>query len=418
MTNQSDILKWIWLSELCNYSPTVINHCLTVLGMNPVEMYDSGINIFKDAGCAGKRFSRSLEKANKTLEAAIKSGLEIITCADDEYPDRLRHIYCPPLMLFVKGTLPDLDNLLPITMVGSREVSLGGKISARKIALEIARAGAIVISGLALGTDVQTHIGALIAGQKTVAVLAGGADVIYPKRNKVIYDLISETSAIISEMPPGTKNMPHLFRQRNRIISGLSVGTVIVEGSVNTGTSLTANWAIEQNKDIFAVPTSPSVKNSNLTFELLKDGATPVVKGSDIISFYQENSTYMEYLELGKQLIDRNLSKEAEKLFPKIDTYPSLMEQKIKKSVKSIVIPKREKKNREPKTTTLPETYKNVSGIDADILKCLYDEGGEAHIDKIILSCNSNSNNLNAHLLSLEMRHLVELLPGKVYRLI
>ncbi len=213
--------------------------------------------------------------------------MEIIEIGIDSanYPERLRNIHEPPKKLFVRGVLPP-DDAVAVAIVGSRKCTQYGKQVAYDLARELAGMGVTIVSGMALGIDGEAHKGALDAGGITVAVLGTGVDEksIYPHTHQSLATrIIKEGGAVISEFEPGTPALPHHFPQRNRIISALSLGVVIVEASEKSGSLITANFALEQGKDVFAVPGPIYSANSTGTNRLIQQGAKLTLNARDIL---------------------------------------------------------------------------------------------------------------------------------------
>ncbi len=208
--------------------------------------------------------------------------IKVIGINEDAYPEKLRNIYAPPQRLYAVGNLEALKDK-SIAIVGCRECSKYGMDNAMKFGYELAKKGVCIISGLARGIDTYAHWGAIKAYGKTIAVLGCGLDVIYPKENLVLYKEILRTGGlIISEYPLGTKPERHHFPARNRIISGLSNGVLVIEAKKRSGTLITVNHALEQGKDVYALPGNISSSNSYGTNELIKEGAIPVTHVKDI----------------------------------------------------------------------------------------------------------------------------------------
>ncbi|GAB4337504.1 MAG: DNA-processing protein DprA [Candidatus Abyssubacteria bacterium] len=224
--------------------------------------------------------------AKKELENALRiidqHGIHLITYNSPDYPERLRTIHDPPPLLYVKGTIcPEDTN--SISIVGSRRATHYGKMTAAKLAADLARMGITVISGLAYGVDAAAHRGALEAGGRTVAVLGCGVDVIYPRANLRLFEHIPGAGALISELPMGTQPDPGFFPMRNRIVSGLSLGTLVVEAPRKSGALITARLALEQGREVFAVPGNIFSPYSEGCHSLIKDGAKLVENVYDII---------------------------------------------------------------------------------------------------------------------------------------
>lgn len=219
-------------------------------------------------------------EVNGILEASHKKKIKILTMSDDEYPEMLKYISDPPLVLYVRGTIPKSNS---VAIVGSRKASGYGIETANKMAYDLALADISIVSGMARGIDTAAHAGALEAGGETVAVLGCGADVPYPPENRNLMERIIDSGAVISEFPPGTPPSPMNFPGRNRIISGMSIGTLIVEAGMKSGSLITANYALEQGRDVFAIPGNINNYNSMGTNRLIKEGAKIVLSVDDIL---------------------------------------------------------------------------------------------------------------------------------------
>ncbi|MBU0479638.1 MAG: DNA-processing protein DprA [Proteobacteria bacterium] len=222
-------------------------------------------------------------KARKEYEQARKSGVAILCWDDPGYPAMLREIPGPPALIYVRGSAASLSGPA-ISIVGSRAASSYGTRAAEDLAGQLARLGYTIVSGLALGIDTAAHRGALQAGGKTIAVLGCGVDIVYPRQNLKLYGDIQGNGAVISEYPFGTKPESFRFPGRNRIISGLSRGVVIVEAARRSGSLITANYALEQGREVFAVPGRVDSPKSEGTHRLLQDGAKLVLNADDIVN--------------------------------------------------------------------------------------------------------------------------------------
>lgn len=223
-----------------------------------------------------------LQKVDSQLSKLKQYNAKLITIWDDEYPENLRNIYNPPVLLFVKGELLTRDTG-SIAIVGSRTVSEYGRIAAERIAGDLAAQGITIVSGMASGIDSIAHWGALKAGGRTLAVLGCGIDIVYPAENNSLYKEIIKNGAVISEFEFGTKPWPGNFPARNRIISGISLGTVVVEAGKKSGALITAAAALEQNREVFAVPGNISSKSSEGTNALIRDSAAKLVQNAEDI---------------------------------------------------------------------------------------------------------------------------------------
>jgi DNA processing protein len=235
-----------------------------------------------------RRSLANLVQARKELDlseelARIRRvGVEVLTWDDARYPERLEAINDPPPVLYVRGELLPADDWA-VAMVGTRLATVYGKEAARRLGTDLARSGVTVISGLARGIDATAHQAALEAGGRTIAVLGSGLDVIYPWEHQRLAGQIVEHGALISEYALGTQPDAGNFPPRNRIISGLSRGVVVIEAGERSGALITAAFAAEQGRDVFAVPGSIFQRSSHGTNRLIRDGAKPVLSSADIL---------------------------------------------------------------------------------------------------------------------------------------
>ena len=227
--------------------------------------------------------NKSLEKVDFLLENCRIKSINVISIEDEEYPPQLRHIYNPPLVLYYIGDISLLKQTC-ITIVGTRDCSEASAKNARIFAKTLAEFGLIVVSGMALGIDGEAHRGALSAGMPTVCILACGVDVCYPEGCRDIYmHAQSKGGLIVSEYPPGTRPDRFRFPQRNRILSGVSSSVLLVEAGEKSGALITANFALDQGKELFVIPSNISAKTAGSN-NLIKEGATVVISPMDIIS--------------------------------------------------------------------------------------------------------------------------------------
>ena len=223
--------------------------------------------------------AKLLEKYEKYI---LKNDIKIINISDDNYPAKLKNIYAPPITIFAKGDI-SLLNSKSIAIVGSREPSKYGIYVAEKFSKELSKEGITIVSGLARGIDTFAHVGALSSFSKTIAVLGSGIDVVYPKENAKYYREISEKGLIISEYIVGTAPESKNFPQRNRIISGLSDGVLVVEARKNSGTMITTDFALEQGKELYVIPGNITSNLSAGTNNLIKEGAKLVTDVYEIL---------------------------------------------------------------------------------------------------------------------------------------
>ena len=245
---------------------------------------------------------------DQSLEWIVHNDQHIVTIQDARYPRLLKEIHCPPILLFVKGDV-DLLATPQIAMVGSRNPSPIGLELAREFAFDFATVGLCVTSGLALGIDGASHEGALKANGKTIAVLGAGLHHIYPQRHVKLSEKIATHGALVSEFPLQIAPMSKNFPRRNRIVSGLSLGTLVVEAALKSGSLITAHYALEQNRDVFAIPGSVRNATSSGCLSLIQQGAACVICADDVLKAlsytYQKTSKPQLKCGLNAQEEDR-----------------------------------------------------------------------------------------------------------------
>ncbi len=228
-----------------------------------------------------RRFS-DWDEVEDEIRFLKKNSVALVPITDDDYPELLRNIFDPPLLLYCKGDKALLKSKC-IAVVGSRHPTEYGIEVTRKLTAELCEVGYTIVSGFAQGIDSEAHLTAVRSGGRSIAVFGSGIDVIYPAGNKELYDELSASHLIITEFPPGTKPFKTNFPRRNRIISGISTGVVVVEAGLNSGSLITASCAIEQGRDVFAVPGMITSSRSQGCHYLIKQGAKPIEGVEDII---------------------------------------------------------------------------------------------------------------------------------------
>ncbi|MBI4743565.1 MAG: DNA-protecting protein DprA [Actinobacteria bacterium] len=321
---------WLGLKLICGYSNGLFRLICEYFG-SPEEVWKADLEKFKTDFAKIKGFSADLvEKLiikkkdinlEEEFEKVLKLGIELITVEDSSYPPLLLEIFNRPPLLFIKGDLIKKQNF-SVAIVGSRRASSYGKLIAEELARGLSQKGITVISGLARGIDSAAHKGALENKGGTVAVTGCGLDIIYPPENKKLFSEICEKGSVVSEFPLGTTPVSYNFPLRNRIISGLTRGVVIVEASEKSGALITADFALEQGREVFAVPGAIRSSQSKGTNKLIKTGACLVENANDILEefgftieksdekhreendFSKEEQTILEILENEPKQID------------------------------------------------------------------------------------------------------------------
>lgn len=265
-------------------------------------------------------------------ELIKRHKIDIITLNDESYPKSLKEIYDPPPLLYVKGEIKREDKNA-IAIVGSRRATTYGKLTAQRLAAQLAAQGITIVSGMARGIDSEAHKGALAVGGRTIAVLGCGIDVVYPPENRALEDRIASSGAVITEFPFGTRPFAGNFPKRNRIISGLSLGVIIVEAAQKSGALITARLALEQGREVFAVPGSTTSPYSRGTHNLIKEGAKLVENTEDILEELEPLIEIRKKKKKGTKGFPRPvLSKEEEIIYNLITQEPKYIDLLIQES--------------------------------------------------------------------------------------
>lgn len=360
------------------------------------ELRDSGIN---KRDILDTLMDKSLDEAYDILMECKVKGIEILTYADEIYPQRLREIPDPPMVLYYKGVFPAVDHEAVIGIVGTRRSTLYGLLYAKEFGKAIACGGAVVVSGGARGIDSMALKGALEGQTPVICVLGSGLDVIYPRENADLFFEIQKHGCLISEFRPGTKGFGHNFPIRNRIISGLSLGVLVVEAPERSGALNTAHHALEQGRDVFAIPGNIGTQSSAGSNRLLREGAIMVESGWDVLS---------EYLSLfpGK-LFDPK----------KADTMNAIISSRYSYTlpVYTPVIenPFRQKRIDNPeKKTYSDEIVKPASLSDNEEKVYSFVSEQSIHADQLVAQCGLPVSQVTAALTTLQIKGLICKLPG------
>ncbi|MCC8015898.1 MAG: DNA-processing protein DprA, partial [Clostridiales bacterium] len=287
----NDTLYWIWLQSALG-AGAFFKEIIEDFG-GAKQFYEAGEREWRMSSAVlpsqiQKLKNTKITDSEEALYACRLNGWQIICYDDANYPNRLREIENPPAVLYVDGILPDIDNSVVIGIVGTRKASDYAVKAADVMSRGIAEKGAIVVSGGALGVDTAAHTGTIMCGGKTVAVLGCGLGTKYLMENKPLIDSIKNNGALITEFQPFTQATRYTFPIRNRIISGISLGVLVVEAGVKSGSLITANYALEQGKDVFAVPCSILEPEFAGTNKLIDDGAAVATKPLDLLYPYAE----------------------------------------------------------------------------------------------------------------------------------
>lgn len=284
------MIYWVWLSQALGAGSNkflhLINKYSTAEAIYKLNRNQLGVNSYLNNKEIYKLSNKNLQAAQKIIETCKSSGIKIITYFDKQYPAILKELPNPPICLYLKGEIPKFDDTPFITIVGKRKCSDYGKKVAWSLSARLTLGGITVISGGATGVDAFAHKGALDVDGKTIAILACGINNDYLKENKQLREEISKNGCLISEYSPDESVFRQNFRVRNRLISALSLGTVVVESGKGSGAVITANHAAEQGKEVFVVTGKPDDPNYYGNNQLLRDGAKPIFDANDIFSEY------------------------------------------------------------------------------------------------------------------------------------
>lgn len=364
-----DELKyWVWLNLVPGIGPIRYRYLIDHFG-DPYKVFIASFEELSKVKGIDRRVASQIISAREKikLEEEIKkikeSNIELLTYKDERYPYNLKQIFDFPPLLYVKGTIVPQDRMA-IAIVGPRRPTNYGLSIAKKLARELASYGMTIVSGMAIGIDTAAHQGALEAGGRTIAVLGCGLNICYPRENKSLIEKIIAQGAILSELPSSTPPLSENFPPRNRIISGLSLGVIVVEASEKSGALITANCALDQGREVFAVPGNITATTSKGTNNLIKQGAKLIDSAKDVID------------ELGH-----------------------LFENKLKFKEENIL-------SSSPVALSSP-----LSIEEENILKLLDDE--PKHIDFILEKTQINPSLLAQYLLELELKGKIMQLSGK-----
>ena len=381
---RADLADWIALNMIRGIGPRTANQLIDRFG-SPAQIFAASRLSLEKEGLKPETIrelhdSEILEKANAEIERLERLGAIVITLEDEDYPPLLREIYDPPIALYVRGDLKLACARPCVAVVGSRRCSTYGVNAALSLSRELAQNGLTIVSGLARGIDAAAHQGALEAAKGsakeirglTVAVVGTGLETTYPKEHKKLEGEIAASGAVISEFPLGTPPLPQNFPYRNRVLSGLCFGVLIVEAAEHSGSLITARLAYEQGREVFAVPGNITSQTSFGPNFLIKDGAKLVQHWRDVVE------------ELPRDVKDRILG--------------------VNRSKRSA-----EHSNVQPMFETVAlsdEEGKLLEMITAD---------SPSHIDQLLISSGMNSSDLMTALLGLQMKDRIRELPGKSY---
>lgn len=282
---------WVWLTEQNRLGGPARQALLEHFGSPEEVYYAEPGDLLQVEGITADQAqaleNKSLDRAQSILEECARKDIFLLTAQDALYPQRLKNIYDPPLLLYGRGSMPLFDEEAAVAVVGTRSCSPYGIRTAERFGFEMSKQGGLVVSGLARGIDAASQLVALRAGGLTAAVLGCGVDVVYPPENDRLYEDVAASGVLLSEYPPGAEPFGWHFPARNRILSGLCLATLVVEAPEKSGALITAATALEQGRDVFAIPGPLDAEGSVGCNRLIRDGAGLATESWDILREYQ-----------------------------------------------------------------------------------------------------------------------------------
>ena len=408
-----NLVYWIWLSLACTPDSSTFAKLIAKFD-DAKDIYDAGDREIRSVVGAkvsdcSSLVNKNLDRATEIYKFCTEKGVGILTYSDDKFPESLRNIPTPPVLLYYRGHLPDFSKGFRCAIVGTRSLSDYGRKNAFKLGYDMGSAGATVVSGMAIGIDGVAMAGAIASGATTVAVIGSGIDVCYPSVHLTLARAIVKKGCVLTEYAPGTKPDKFNFPRRNRLISGLCPVTVVVEGKESSGSMITARHAKAQGREVFAFPGNVGSDGSQSTNLLIKNGAHLCTGAEDIIARFEK-----EYMG--------ELNSFALKVRPDVNMMDVLCDLKVSAltpndDVLKVPRPKKTKtaepvKNNEVKQeeNLLPE----MPVFDADLLK-LYKKiptTGDCTVESLA-DAETNLRTVMKLLLKLEMGRFIVMLPGE-----
>ena len=400
----SALKYWIWLSTLRRVGARGANKILDCFGTPEKAFFarddeiDAMDSLTSDEKAALK--NKSLGRTGEIIRDCSETGIRILTLNDAEYPERLRNIFDPPTVIYIKGNLPVIDEEAAVAIVGTRKCTPYGIKSAERIGYEIAREGGVIVSGLARGIDSAAAYGALRAGGKVIGVVGSGLDIVYPRENAKLFDDVCVNGGIISEYPPKTPPAGANFPVRNRILSGISLGVLVIEAPKKSGALITVARALEQGKDVFVLPGNVDAYTCEGSNQLLKEGASAITAGHDVIE---------EYISL---FPDKLTSKSKDSFVP-LDPSSErrLVEKEYENDAKRPAAAKKPiDKPKDVEYIDLQERPEEMTDDEYAVLKALAEE---LQADEIVEKTGLTAPRVLAAITMLEINGYIDQLPGK-----
>lgn len=394
-------IYWIWLTNLPNITRDKITMLLdyfpdaqAIYEAKPADF--AGIYELSQAETRSL-MNKDMSQAEKVLSRTEAAGAYILTYDDIHYPDMLRKIPSPPYVLYIKGEMMNWDRILGVAVVGTRHCTDYGREMTSVLCSGLARAGITIISGMARGIDGLAARAALSEGNKTIAVLGSGIDVIYPPEHESLMDAIVHNGAVVTEYPPGSAALPQHFPERNRIISGLARGTLVIEAPMRSGALITANQAMETGKDVFVVPgdvTRTSTMGSN---RLINRGGKLVMTAADILEEYVYEMQRLQFV----RPTDKKLMQNDQSMPVQGAVRHAAQQKRAVNNIQQISID--------------DKRFSELKEAEKKIISILIEANSSA--DEILRLAGVSVSEVNSMLIALEMRGFISKIPGNNYRL-
>ena len=401
------LIHWIWLASRPHMNDRDRLAVLSHFG-SPEDIYFADADAYNDIEGITKQMAEALQEKDlhesaDILQKCVDLGIHICTYNDGAYPSRLKNIADPPMVLYYVGHLPDLDGTPVIAAVGTRKASAYGLNVAKRIGGQLARCGAIVVTGMAEGNDGAAAAGALSAGGTVVGVLGCGVDIVYPACNRGLFADVERHGCLMSEFPPGTEPFKWNFPRRNRIMSGLSNGVLVVEAPEKSGALITARQAADQGRDVFVVPGNVDVPTCIGSNALMREGAIPVRNGWDVVS---------EYLNLYPDKIHKDAGFVQPAGFTAAERTELKVAQTPIKPTKTAKPAEKTPKDSIDKQQSQPYyDIQTLSGSQRTIAELLLD--GEKLVDDVIAESGMVTGEVLSQLTLMEIQGIVVRKPGK-----
>ena len=413
------LIHWIWYATRTGMGDHTKAQLLSHFE-SPEAIYFAEDSYFQQMEALSPEAVESLQDKNlansqKILSDCTDLKIGILTYQDAAYPERLKNIPDPPMVLYYKGQLPSVDSEPVVGIVGTRRASPYGLTVAKRMGYQIASCGGIVVSGMAYGIDGLAMQGALTAGKSVIGVLGCGADIIYPPSNRHLFADTERYGCIMTEFPPGTPPLGRNFPRRNRIISGLSCGVLVVEAPEGSGALITARLAADQGRDVFVVPSNIDVDSARGSNALLRDGAIAVCSGADVMGEYAALYPNLVHSDRKETLL-RVYPDEVKKIADETKKAALRVAQKLRKPEKKRPDPDNETKividnGAQPPYIDFTKTEIKLTPDEETVWNLL--AGGKRLTDDVIDESGLAAARVLSSLTMLEVKGLIRRLPGR-----